>query len=287
MVRPYLEKLPVSPDASIAILDRRLEDGIPFLWHHHPEYELTLTLNSEGQRFIGDHVGPYGHADLVLVGPNLPHTWSSIGRIDADKPHVALVFWFRQTWVDSFLGAAIEFAAVHRMFDRASAGISFGNVIGASLKPSFVEAIKAEPPRRLMILLDILMQLSAIRDPETLASVIPPGAGEGRTRIDRVLQHLHQSYDRPVRLSELAGLAALSVSGLHRMFVKHTGTTVSAYVARLRIGDACARLSATDQPVAGIAEDVGYDNLANFNRQFRALRGMAPRDYRHRFRRQA
>ena len=66
-MRPYLEHVPVSDDASWSLLNRRLDDAIPFQWHHHPEFELTLTLNSVGQRFVGDSVGNYAHGGLVLV----------------------------------------------------------------------------------------------------------------------------------------------------------------------------------------------------------------------------
>jgi AraC-like DNA-binding protein len=52
----------------------------------------------------------------------------------------------------------------------------------------------------------------------------------------------------------------------------------------LRIGAAAARLAGGDEPVAHIAADVGYGALANFNRQFRATKGMTPRAYRARFR---
>ena len=81
-------------------------------------------------------------------------------------------------------------------------------------------------------------------------------------------------------MAELAEIAALSVSGLHRLFRKHTQTTVSDYVIGLRIGDACTRLSGTRQPIQHIAAEVGYTSLANFNRQFKRLRGMSPRSYR-------
>jgi mannose-6-phosphate isomerase-like protein (cupin superfamily) len=85
-MKPLLEKVTPPDGASWAWLDRRLDDAIPFQWHHHPEFELTLTLNSVGQRFIGDHIGEYGDGDLVLIGPNLPHTWASRAKRDVALP---------------------------------------------------------------------------------------------------------------------------------------------------------------------------------------------------------
>ena len=97
-MKPFLEKIHKPADASWSMLNRRLQDGIPFQWHHHPEFELTLTLNSRGLRFIGDQVGEYDDGDLVLLGPNLPHTWASREAVRAGEPHVALVLWFDSDW---------------------------------------------------------------------------------------------------------------------------------------------------------------------------------------------
>lgn len=285
MLRPYLERLPAAQNASWTMLNRRLDEAIPFEWHHHPEYELTLTLNSIGQRFVGDHVGAYGDADLVLIGPNLPHTWSSQRKIEDDAPHVALVFWFRQAWIDQFVGDLVELAPIRSMFARAASGLAFLPAAGNAMRNRFETVFTLEPRHRLMAVLSILSDLAEETGTRALASMVPPAAPEGRSRIDRVLNHLHQAYAGEIRVRDLADLAALSESGLHRMFSKHTHTTISAYVAHLRIGHACARLAASDQPVAHIAAEAGYANLAHFNRQFRALRGMTPREYRASFRR--
>lgn len=80
-MKPSYERVAIADGCSVRIFDRRLP-RIPFEWHRHPEYELTLTLNSRGKRYIGDSIAQYGADDLVLVPPDMPHTWSSNRSID-------------------------------------------------------------------------------------------------------------------------------------------------------------------------------------------------------------
>ena len=55
------------------------------------------------------------------------------------------------------------------------------------------------------------------------------------------------------------------------------------YVTRLRIGKACSALMESEKSIAAVAELAGYDNLANFNRQFLRLKIMPPREWRRQF----
>jgi AraC-like DNA-binding protein len=279
-MRPYLEHLPVPPGASWSMLNRRLDEAIPFKWHHHPEFELTLTLNSEGQRFIGDHVDSYGHADLVLVGPNLPHTWASRRKINDTDPHVALVFWFRKEWIDRLIAGSVELQPVRDLINGSAGGLAFTPNTGVALAAEFQSMFNLPPMQRLLALFSILTCLAEAKGTYQLSRAVPQKVGGSRSRLDRVLAHLHLHYAEPTNMTELAGIAALSVSGLHRMFVRHTQVSVTEYVAGLRIGEACSRLSSTSEPIAFIAEAVGYPSLANFNRQFKAQRSMTPRAYR-------
>ncbi len=285
-MRPLLEKVTIAEGTSWTLLNRRLETEIPFQWHHHPEYELTLTLNSRGQRFIGDHIGSYDDGDLVLLGPNLPHTWCSAEKIDPEQPHVALVMWFTPEWAEPLADLLTELAPVRAMLRGAGRGLAFSREAIREVRPA-IEAMPGLPPdQRLLALMQVLTALTRDPAPQQLAS---PAAGRSpatpadRQRIDRILAHIHTHYQDEISIPELAGIAFLSVSALHRLFRRHTNTTVMHYVARLRVGEACSLLIGTDRPIAHIAEAVGYSNLANFNRQFRVIKMMTPRAFRAKF----
>lgn len=284
-MRPLLEKVRPADGASWAWLDRRLDDAIPFQWHHHPEFELTLTLNSVGQRFVGDHIGDYADGDLVLVGPNLPHTWASRDKLSAGAPHEAKVMWFHPDWVKGLAALLAEMRPVADLLARAGRGLAFSAGAAQRARAPIAALFARAPGDRLAMLIDILRLLAEDRDAVALASPAAalPMAGADRTRIDRVLDHIHTHYAEGLSIAELADIAALSPSGLHRLFAREVGSSVSDYVTRLRIGEACALLSSGARPIAHVASDVGYDSLANFNRQFRALKQMTPRQYRQRF----
>jgi AraC-like DNA-binding protein len=76
----------------------------------------------------------------------------------------------------------------------------------------------------------------------------------------------------------------MSERSLHRLFIRHLGENVTDYLGRLRIGRACMWLVETDRPISVIAADVGFSNLSNFNRRFRALRRMTPKEFRRQYR---
>jgi AraC-like DNA-binding protein len=274
------EVVPRAKNLSWQRLDRRLEHGIPFLWHHHPEMELTMTLNCRGQRFVGDDVSPFEDGDIALVGSNLPHSWVSSERLDQSKPFRAKVIWFDKDWLAQMGRSAVELGALVGLADRAQRGLTFAPDTCQMARPMIEQLFDMTPAEGFTLLLELLRVLSLDNAAAPLATRATTTTGQSYARIDRVLQYLHENYADPIRLDDLAQIAALSPSGLHRMFQKHLQTTISDYLTNLRIGEACARLATSDIPIGIIAHDVGYGSQANFNRHFIRLRSMTPRAYR-------
>jgi AraC-like DNA-binding protein len=192
--------------------------------------------------------------------------------------------WFHPDWAAALGGTLVELGPVGAMLERAGRALRFSPAASETARKKIGTLFLAAPEARVLHLLELLALLATDDTATPLATspaTIP--AGTDRTRIDRVLDHIHLNYAARLGLPELADIAALSESGLHRLFRRHTRQTVTGYVTALRIGEACALLSGTSRPVAHIADDVGYESLPNFNRQFKALKAMTPRAYREKF----
>lgn len=283
-MRPFYEKVTVPAGLSWELFDRRLPE-FPFNWHYHPEFELTLTLNSIGQRFIGDHVASYGDGDLILVGPNLPHAWQSRATADATQPHRALVIWFTAEWVDGLIAHNPELAPIGAMLAESARGLAFSDAACQAVRSRLIALAGAAPAMRWLGLLGVLLLLATDTERQMLAlqGFVAAASVRDRERLDRVLTHLHAHYCQPVRLATLAALAAMSESQLQRFFKCCTRMTVSDYLIQLRIGRACSLLLENDRPVALIAAEAGYSHPSYFTRQFRAAKGMTPLEFRRRF----
>jgi len=111
---------------------------------------------------------------------------------------------------------------------------------------------------------------------------VPAGTPPGSGRIARTLRHMESRSADPQPLGELARIAGLSPYHFLRTFKEVTGVTPHQWLLRARLRQAADRLVASRAPVTEIALDVGFQDLSNFIRSFRAEFGVSPRRYRAR-----
>ena len=279
-MRSRVEHVTIPPGCSIRVYNRRIQD-IPFEWHHHPEFELTLTLNSRGLRFIGDHVGHYGPKDLVLIPSEMPHTWVSSAAVEPMLPHQAVVLWFTYRWAAQMAQLCPEYAALSGLLKRSGGALRFSTKEADLMLERMPELLSKSSAVRVSAALAILVDL-AEAEGVPLASVVKPRCANPGDfpQLNRVLDTLHQRYAEAIRVEDLCEAGNISPRTLHRMFVSQMGESFSDYLRKLRVGHACMLLVETDLPVSAIAIRAGFNTLSNFNRAFRKTRQMTPLELR-------
>lgn len=105
-------------------------------------------------------------------------------------------------------------------------------------------------------------------------------AGSHHACIAEVLRRLETRFAEPHSIADLARMAGISPYHFLRTFKQVMGVTPHQWLLRARLRAAAQRLLASRERVTDIALDVGFEDLSNFVRSFRAEFGVSPRAYR-------
>nr|WP_244631372.1 AraC family transcriptional regulator [Neorhizobium sp. AL 9.2.2] len=124
--------------------------------------------------------------------------------------------------------------------------------------------------------------------PEAAESPLPNGkAPEANPQDERLVQRATEALDRDglyrdenLSLAKLARKAGVPARDLSVAINRATGLNISQFVNRRRIAEACVLLRETSRPATIIMFDVGFSTKSNFNREFRRVTGMSPRQWR-------
>jgi AraC family transcriptional regulator len=111
------------------------------------------------------------------------------------------------------------------------------------------------------------------------ASRRPPTPRDER-RVAAALRRIESQQGARLSLETLAAEAAVSPCHFLRIFEQVAGVTPGQYMLSTRLRHAAVELRRSNDAIAAIALDCGFDDLSTFNRQFRRATGMPPGAYR-------
>src|SRR5690606_24402795 len=261
------------------------------VWHYHPELELVIILESTGTRFIGDNIEPVAVGDVVLIGANLPHMWMNDGiKLDGiDDEHYAdaISVHFREDFLGDHFFNSFELKPVKDLLLRSELGICFRRLPKRFINKfiSLSENKNRSPLMKTIILLDLLAQLSEHKNYQILstAGFKKSFEKEENSNLKKIYEFIYENFRNPISSSDVAEVVNMNNAAFSRFFKRIHRTTFTNYLNEIRVGYACKLLIENKLRITYICYDSVFNNISNFNRQFKLVKNMTPSQYTKKF----
>jgi len=275
------EIIPLTQSDCFTIFSR-VKKNFDFPLHYHEEFELNFIMNAKNsKRIIGDHMSEITDLELVLVGPNLQHGWFTNKCKSSEIKEITIQF-HRDLFDDKFLRRN-QLGFIRSMFERSSRGILFSKETIQSNMQRLIELPQKHGFDSVLELMSILHDLSISRNIKTLSDASfsnTENFSYNSRRIERVMEHINQNFDKTITLGEVAKLALMTEVAFSRFFKSRTGQTFIDMLNEIRLGHASRMLIETTNNITEIAYKCGFNNMSNFNRIFKKRKTCTPKEFR-------
>jgi AraC-like DNA-binding protein len=266
------------------IARKHYHDVTPTRIHFHKNYELNFVVSGSGRRIVGNSIAHFEDGDLVLLGPELPHCWDASETAPGKQP-ASIVIHFYEGLISSDFFNIPELEEVEDLLKKANVGIWFKGEKIRAIQRILERLIHLSGLESYIELLKVFNLLLQIEDYEILSDVAYSASyAKDLEKINQVYEYVFKHLETGIRQDEAAALLHMTPGAFCRYFKKKTSRTFMEYVKQVRIRLAAKMLAETEKPISQICYESGYNNIANFNHQFRSVMQTTPSDYRKVFR---
>lgn len=284
---PAFENVLKKSDTSfyIGIFQDDLEKSV---WHYHNHYEISFITEGAGKRIVADSIEEFQPGDLVFLGRSLPHVWiaDKEQRVWTNRTLEMVYLQFDSNVLSQPMLVLPEFKNIQHAISLSERGIQ---IVGDTLNE--VSELLLQMPYlnifdRMLFLYKILDLIGRSSSLAQLASLdyIKTRFSTNNKRIAVIHEYMMKNYKEDLNLKKIADLVNLAETSLCRFFKENMGLTLFAYLNKIKTEFACQLLMDMDLSILEVCLDSGFNNVSHFNKQFKRMVGMTPKEYRSRYR---
>ncbi|MFC0772951.1 AraC family transcriptional regulator [Terrimonas alba] len=275
------ENFTFPPDQSFTVRSDMLELKKYTTLKSHVNFEIALLENCSGKRFIGDHIEDFEDTELVLLGSYLPHCWQYYQAIDPMIQPQAIVIHFFPDFLGKQLLEKPEAKQLNELFAKAAKGVLFTGQTVQRAKMVMQQMLFEKGLGRAALMLRLLDILAQSTSAQVLSSPYYNAvetSGEAQ-KINKVFDYIFRNFKEDIALQDVAGIIPMSTAAFCRFFKQKTNRTLIDFVKEVRIGHAAKLLLEGVHNVTEACYESGYNNISNFNKHFKEVKGLSPRDF--------
>jgi AraC-like DNA-binding protein len=274
-------RLSKEPDKSFIFYNK----NEPFAkWHNHPEYELVLITKGWGRRSIGDDLDRFEPGNLAFIGPYVPHEYICDEDCHKDPDNIqseCVVIQFDHTFLGEQFFQLPENKPLLKILSDAKHGIKLKKESQKKIAAVMSKMVNMNDTERLYSLFNIFCIFSKMPEYELLSSpnFVTTFLSDENKIMNKVVQHMMQNFQKNIKVKDLLSIAHMSNTSFCNLFKSTYRMTFKDYLLKIRIGYSCHQLMENNKSISEIAYNSGFDNLSNFNRQFKKIKKITPKEY--------
>jgi AraC-like DNA-binding protein len=268
------------------VIDSKIYPQVYSLWHHHTEYEILYVTKHSGTAYVGDKILSYDEGSLMLFSANLSHMLvPKLNHTDVIEKGVkeAYALHFPMEMITNIVDSIPEFRPLNKLFNNWKRGMIFRNAKkNADILKIMRKITEADSFSRMTHFFQLLNIIEKDKDYEFIAN---PGfvksINHPKGRLEKVYEYSINNFnDSSICLENVAESINMNKAAFCRYFKKITNKTYFEFLNEIRIGYACKMLiEDKNKNISDIAYSSGFNNMSNFNRQFKSIKGKSPSAY--------
>ncbi|MEM7085284.1 MAG: AraC family transcriptional regulator [Bacteroidota bacterium] len=270
------------PKRDALIIQEDYQTGFYGFLHRHEEIQISYIIQGDGVLIVGETISSYGAGDVIILGSNVPHVFKSNEKLK--QPSRMLSVFFTRTSFGTEFFQTEELKSLHSFFKKSENGFKLKHT-SEKINGLFYDIQKSTKLERFILFFQLLKQLNT-------AKYVPLSSFhsekkykdvEGQ-RMGAVFQYTMDHFREKITLQAVAKEAAMTPNAFCNYFKKRTRKTYITFLNEIRIEEACTLLKEEKElSIADIAEQSGFQNISNFNRKFKEIKGLKPMGFRKQF----
>jgi AraC-like DNA-binding protein len=241
------------------------------------ETSFCIIVQGEKEVYLGEERFRYGPGNYIVTSVDLPVT-GQVTQASPDSPYLALKLEFTPNQIFDVLSDSDLRAGQKKNAKRAM----FVSTAERSLLDAVIRLARLqENPKHIPVLAplltkEILYWILQGANGDALEQIAIKGSSGNRVR--DVTEYIIHHYDRSFKIEDLAEIANMSVTSLHRHFKEVTAMSPIQFQKQLRLQEARRMLLTNMTDIAEAAFRVGYESQSQFSREYSRLFGCPPRE---------
>ncbi len=259
-------------------------EELPYFYdtlHFHKAIQMSVFLKGSGTCFIGERLFNFEPGDIFLIGSNTAHVFRCHTAYyqNTDLRVAAETLFINPSILEKSLFLMPESTEIAHFLTQMQKGIYLRNEIIAQKISNFENL---SPFESIIQLLALLNEIHLLPNKQFLNQTFPVGTQKEITyeRINKVLEYSLRHFTQEIKLKEVAALINMTPTAFCKYFKQRTRQSYVDFLNDIRINHATVLLKKTDQQIQEIALASGFNNLANFNRQFSKRKKHSPGRWR-------